>query len=492
MPIQQAYTGWQDDNAQVQLAREQFLRRLEKTLQAAGLPSAIQPPSDRRLAAGIDTRSSYTFPLLFYPAFPDISLAQLRSLSLCGSYLFDYVLSLDSLLDQSALNDARTLFLSLDLQREALSVLYSYFPPGSSFWDYFDRYHTHFVQAILCEREQHHCLITPYTEEELSFIYSGKPAVAKIGIAALALLGQREDLIEPLTASHDAFQTAYQLLDDLQDWQTDYQHQIYSYPLTVAILKAGWKQRVESSKRPLSSEIQALLEESGTVEEARTLALVQLEIAEQALDGLIDIPWKAAIHQIRQSIKSFEFGAEIPLTIPASHAAPASMQWPTVFETPAAPIAFEWLSWLDHNRKPHIDATELLSIQHQRLRSMPSADTLGEVLCQIGLTIAGTYALYPQYDLATHLGMSSGELEWCHRNLHWLNTLLPQSLSVAPYWWTPQSSGTEATSKPGWVPPAVGRYLGYYLVETYRRETLSPGEPAPSQILGYYQRCLIA
>ncbi len=72
---------------------------------------------------------------------------------------------------------------------------------------------------MLQERVRHYGLLTPYSEAELQFIYSGKPAIGKACIAALALLGGRKDLIAPLTTSHDHFHVAYQLIDDLQDWR---------------------------------------------------------------------------------------------------------------------------------------------------------------------------------------------------------------------------------------------------------------------------------
>src|SRR5436853_5852576 len=207
------HTGWRDENVRVQDARRPFNRRMKQILQVEGMPAISDLPSERRMKAGIDTLGYYTYPLLFYTVFPRVSLTQLRSLSLCGSYLFDYILCFDKILDHPSTCDVGSTLLSELLHREAMSILYQLFPANNVFWTYFDSYYSHFVQAVMRERANHQCLVRPYTEDELQFVYSGKSAIAKACIAALALLDGSEDEIAALSLSHDAFYVGFQLFD---------------------------------------------------------------------------------------------------------------------------------------------------------------------------------------------------------------------------------------------------------------------------------------
>lgn len=488
MPEATVHIGWRDDNLRVQDDRRPFDRRVKRLLRVEDMSLIIGLPSELRMAAGIETRSYYTYPLLFYTAFPDISLAQLQSLSVAGSYLFDYILCLDSILDHPTLCNTAILFLSGMLQREALSLLYPLFPADAPFWRYFDLYYEHFVQAILRERARHHCLVTPYAEDALRFIYSGKPAVAKACIAALGLLAGREDLIERFTASHDAFYVAFQLLDDLQDWRLDYQRRHYSYPLTDAFIQAGWQERVESEQRPGIAEVEDTLGRSGAVERSLALAMTYLDRAEQALAGNVDNTWAAAIEQTRRNVQRFRLN-EPPPNAPA----PASqnpLNWDAEANAPAAPVAERWLTWLDHSRPPHIDDARILDAQREHLKTAGGASTLGEALCCVGQAVAASYRQYPDRPLAVHLGLSTGEFEWCLRNEQWLNAIVALHLDDPPRLWSMQAAPASDVF-PGCVPPAAGRFMGYRLVEDYAGGALRAGELDIAQVLGHYRHQLI-
>lgn len=231
------HVGWRGDSALVAEARRPLRRRVARLLQVDGLPATVGLPSERRIAAGVDPRIFHTYPLLFHTVFPDVSLAQLRALSVSGSHLFDYVLTLDEVLDRPASCSGGSLLLGSVLQREALHGLYALLPPASPFWGHFDRYFEHFCQAVLREEARHRGLVQPYSRGELELVYSGKSAIAKACLAALAVLGGDERPLPRLEASHDSYYVAFQLADDLADWQIDYARGHYSYPLTVAFVR---------------------------------------------------------------------------------------------------------------------------------------------------------------------------------------------------------------------------------------------------------------
>lgn len=486
--------GWYEDNVRVQEARKPFIRRARKVLQIGGLSGFPGMLSEQRMKANIDTRGYFTYPLLFYTAFPDVSLAQLRTLSLTGSYLFDYILGLDSILDNPAGAHAGTIFQNSLLQQEALSLLHTLFPAGTPFWRYFEDYFGHFIQATLQERARHHGLLTPYGEEDLQFIYAGKPAVGKACIAALALLGDREALIAPMTASHDAFHVGYQLIDDLQDWRIDYLRRQYSYPLVHAFLEAGWKERIESDAPPHLDEVARLLLESGAVEQTRSLVLAYFDKALSLLAvDMADGSWAAAIEQTRRIVETFEFDAEPPpirSVSPTQTTETSVIEWAVDLdaERTATPIAACWLPWLDHARVPHVGKADIRSVQYTSLCQAGRAVTLGEALCHVGGAITDSWQRYPAHSLAVHLGISTGELAWCRRNGQWADGLLALSLDEQACLWTPNS----APSRYGWVPPGLTRYLGYRLVTDYASVTAAPEEAVPAEVLHHYRQQLIA
>ncbi len=65
------------------------------------------------------------------------------------------------------------------------------------------------------ERLKHVGIISVYPWEEFEMIAKGKSAIAKCAVAALAVLCNKIEKIEPLEKSQDYFFTALQLCDDL-------------------------------------------------------------------------------------------------------------------------------------------------------------------------------------------------------------------------------------------------------------------------------------
>ena len=482
-PKAEQHTGWRDENIRVQDARRPFIRQTREALQVDGLPTFDELPSERRRASGIDTLSYYTYPLLFYELFPRVSLAQLRALSVCGSYLFDYALCLDRLIDHAARSDLGVLLLSQRLHREALGQLARLFEPDHRFWGYFDRYTAELMQAALCERARHCHLVTPYRKRDLEQMAAGKAALAKICLAALTLLDGSEPALARLAASHDTFYVGFQLFDDLQDWRLDYQSRHYTYPLTEVLLRAGLRERAESAERPPAEEVGELLHSTGVLEECRALALEYLVRAEGYLEKMDDGSWARAISQTRGRINAFQLDLAAPQEPPAP---PAPQSWDTSGTAVATPIAAAWRPWLDPTRTPLVQDQRLLEVQRQHLRGAEPATTLGLAVCQVGLAISASLERYPETDPALHLGVRPAELVWCQANDGWLEALLALALDQPAERWAPPA---DAGAPAGWLSPAIGRFLGYHLVQSYRTGQGSP--PSAQAVLNDYRRKLI-
>lgn len=488
---QSTETGWHDDNIYVQDARLPFARRASHYLQINGIPLMGGFPSEERLKAKIDTRAYYTYPLLFYTPFSEISLAQLRALSLCGSYLFDHVLCLDKVLDRPGKINVSDIFLSHLLQQESLANLYALFPPNNAFWAYFNDYYAHCIQAVIQERAHHHYLCNPYQKEDWAYICAGKPAIGKVCIAALALLGQREELIPALTASHDAFYVAFQILDDLQDWCVDYQRHHYSYFLTEAFLQAGWDKKVESHSRPSPESVAELLQTSDIIPRLQETAVAYLTQAESVLGDEVPPNWLAVIRRTTERILAFqlpvESNASEPITqTPIDEA--TTLDWRSQPpHTTAVPITAGWLDWLDPARSIAPLPDTIQTAQQAILHQFETATSLGEAICQVGIAIADTISQYPETTINQQLGLSDGEWAWCQHQDRWLEGLLALSLDEPALLWSPITAVTSS----GWLLPAMGRYLGYKIVQEYRQGHNHPN-PTPAMILEDYRHQLIA
>lgn len=488
--------GWQDDNVHVQAMRQPFVRRVRRVLRVGKMPAFADLISEQRTRANIDTRSYYTYPLLFYTLFPELSLAQLRTLSLIGAYLFDYILSLDRLMDHRDTGDAGNVFVGSLLQQEALALLHALFPLNSPFWNHFREYFEHFIQSSLQERIRHHYLVNAYTREEMAFIYAGKPAVGKVCIAAMATLSARPELIPTLVNSHDTFYVGFQILDDLHDWRLDYHNHHYSYPLTLAFTEAGWTQRIESESRPEAAEVGCLLQRLAIPERLCALAIEYLDRAEGMLDKEMDKgSWAAAIQKTRQRIENFIFQLE-PLPPTAATAKPTTLHWEEVLlatELPL-PVSPTWLAWLDPERKPRPLPAAVSQTQAAHLRQLAGAADLGTAISQLGLAMHHSQQAHPQVEMLGHLGLLPAEWRWCCDNDAWLKAIL--SLTVTEpgqLWQSPVQAVPEEQPFSAWAPPAIGRYLGYRLVEDYQTHYNRPlADVTADDVLRYYHYQLIA
>ncbi len=262
--------------------------------------------------------------------------------------------------------------------------------------------------------------------------------------------------------------------------------------LTRAFQLAGWERPLEAGDGPSVSDVGDLLSRSGVVEEVRALALTFFNRAESTVDDMAQGSWLAAIRHTRERVASFQFH-------PAAEAAPAHQPRPAGAGssfwngTPGivVPVARAWRAWLDRTREPRVAAASLVAEQQRVLHESGAASTVGTALCQVGLAIHASMRRFPEQDLAAHVGMSAGELEWCRRNDTWLKALLALSIDYPPELWTvadPVPPGPFV----GWVPPAVGRYLGYRMVAYCARAVPGAAQPTVSTVLEHHRRHLVA
>jgi hypothetical protein len=215
-----------------------------------------------------------------------INLSQDDLFAIASSGMFgrSSVLLYDDMFDQQIPADPDRMLLQNLLYTQALSYLHALFEQDSPFWHYHRTYFGEYFRAISAEREQHSKQVSAYDKAQLYEIARGKSAPRKILVAAMAIRDGKDasEKIEILSTSLDACAVADQILDDVSDWEEDFNSRRFSYLLTRVIMSNGLESRINMKARPGpletiemamhifgSGEPQALLDEAhGLFEEA--------------------------------------------------------------------------------------------------------------------------------------------------------------------------------------------------------------------------------
>jgi hypothetical protein len=184
-----------------------------------------------------DPNYYHAYPFLFRDEFPSVGDAEASTLAVAGVFYLNHLCLLDDVVDSQGVPQPYKLFMSALLHEEALVQLGTLFTAASPFWAELSQYHREFAAAMLREQKQHTDQLSAFTEAEVFQIAKGKAALSKMTTAALALLGNRPEMIASLSASQDCFNAARQMYDDVKDWKEDYQNRRYSSLLTAALLE---------------------------------------------------------------------------------------------------------------------------------------------------------------------------------------------------------------------------------------------------------------
>lgn len=198
------------------------------------------------------------FPYLFYELYPSIPLAQYDQLALSQYLYLAHVLMLDRLMDGKVLLEPQIAFWANSAYQKILSILHGLFAPTASFWAYFEQCRVENTQALILERVNHTYRIQPYTAQEKVLLFSGKSAMAKAGLVALAALAG-QDLPDAVLLSCEAFHVGLQLMDNLQDWRSDYRDHLYTPLLTQVLLDHGLAEQAENTPRADVNQIGSML-----------------------------------------------------------------------------------------------------------------------------------------------------------------------------------------------------------------------------------------
>ncbi|HJY85387.1 MAG TPA: prenyltransferase/squalene oxidase repeat-containing protein [Candidatus Acidoferrales bacterium] len=179
------------------------------------------------------------FPFVFADAVPEVSLSQLRILSVSALFFLQHVLLSDELLDESHAAHFLTVTFNNEFHALAWQMLAKAGGRQPLPWGLLGTCYHEYIAAVLAECREHRESPRPFSEQDLIEVVSRRCAASKIISRALCFLGKRPDLAPDLDRSLDHYWVADCMRDDWRDWRSDLREKRYSYFLTRAIHGAG-------------------------------------------------------------------------------------------------------------------------------------------------------------------------------------------------------------------------------------------------------------
>lgn len=228
----------------------------------------------------------YYYPFLFVSAFPPVDVEDLRTLALANRILLEAILLSDKKIDETRPWTPTDFYLVDSYFHKALEKLIPLFPLEHEFWQKTQEWFLQHGRAIIKEQLSHRYRLRSYSQEEFFEISTGKVALLKTNLLAMALLSDTSHILAPLMESQDRFLAGFQCFDDLRDWKEDLRHGNFTFLLTRVLFAGGLHPQVRRANPVPRDEVGQVLYHRGIAEE-------QLQLAEhyflQALDSVQNI-----------------------------------------------------------------------------------------------------------------------------------------------------------------------------------------------------------
>lgn len=157
------------------------------------------------------------YPKLFHGYFPDIEEGVIDLLSKAGFYFYQSVMQLDAIVDNQ---ENHRIFNVLDLQEQSIKILATIYEDKSDFWSLWKIRKNEFRDAISLEKN----LWNGFSMENYQEVADKKSAFGKVAIDCLYTLSGNKDekKYNMLLESHKYFSVAFQLYDDIVDFEDDF------------------------------------------------------------------------------------------------------------------------------------------------------------------------------------------------------------------------------------------------------------------------------
>ncbi len=234
------------------------------------------------------------FPYLFYELYPQIPLEQYDQLALSQQLYLNYAKMSDRLMDGKLLLEPQIVYWTNSIYQKIILILSRLFPADSLFWVYFEKCHIENTQTSILERTKHTYRVSEYSDQEKVLIFSGKSGMAKAGLAALAYLSW-QDVSDEIVLSCEAFHIGVQIMDDQNDWRSDYRDHVYTPLLTRVLFDHQLADKAESVQRPYVNLIGSLIYGGGYIQTELENAVDYFNLALYAIKNVRCMAWQREI-----------------------------------------------------------------------------------------------------------------------------------------------------------------------------------------------------
>lgn len=195
-------------------------------------------------------------PWLFWECFQELDDKTLLDIAGAGAFYVLASVVLDHLVDSQASEPGALTIYHQALYSQAASRYRAVFPAASPFWGHFQRLENAHLSGLAAEvYTQSHP--AEFTRQTLASIAQGKVSPITTTLVALSIASGRPEWIPALEASLNHIAVASQLLDDIGDWQADFQNRHLTYFLAQLAGAHPWLQAEPPSLEMLEARLLA-------------------------------------------------------------------------------------------------------------------------------------------------------------------------------------------------------------------------------------------
>ncbi|MGG8495341.1 hypothetical protein ACQY1Q_02895 [Tenacibaculum sp. TC6] len=277
--------------------KKQFLDQLKYFISKNKMPDNIKGLiTDEKFIK--ENPSYYTYyPHLFNTVFKVTNVEILNTLTLAGFLYYKAVMVIDEMFDDKSKEKNFLGFLISDIcKEEAIKLLSSLFSLEHQFWSSWNGRKFQYVKAYEIDKNPHKIISYEDYEELADY----KCAFGKVAIDALYHISETNDLVEysNLLSSHKFFYTAFQITDDITDFQEDIENEQFN----IALFELEKKLGKEEVKQKSIGELKKILYLEGIINELYEKALTYLKKAKEYVEGYDLYEWKFEIQKLHNAI----------------------------------------------------------------------------------------------------------------------------------------------------------------------------------------------
>ena len=235
------------------------------------------------------------YPYLFNSAFDFSDKEVLDMLSIAGFLYYRSIILMDDIFDNKKETSNFNVFLTINIcQEETVKILSTFFETDSEFWDIWGKRKFEYVKAYKLDKQSHN--ISSFAEYEVLCDY--KSSFGKIAIDALFVLTGKHyrNEYQNVLKSHKDFYVAFQILDDVSDYEEDYINQQFN------ISKNHLEKRVDDIESYSLGDQKKLLYLEGVAEELYLKAYERIIRAFEFVRDYKAPRWKDELQRMQNTI----------------------------------------------------------------------------------------------------------------------------------------------------------------------------------------------